>query len=113
MDNGGNGELKKEKTPEELNAEKIAEFNKDPDMFVDLRELIFATKRSEKGIQVYINNATRQELMISRAEADYMLHQAVIQLELDRMRMMATEKKIVTGNPVVPKHGIMDFARRK
>jgi hypothetical protein len=103
---GDNGGIEpREKTQEEILAEKKAAFEADPDKFVCMDDLILAAKRGKNGIDTLIAPASRTELEIALMR---ITHQCYGVFNAMSMAQQQAQKKIVQ-----PKHGVMDFVRRK
>lgn len=90
--------------------EKLKRFQESPDDFVEIKDLILAAQKTEKGIAVLIGHPgimTRNDLLIAKAELNHLAEQRLNQLDL---------QKHLQNKPRIhqPKrHGIMDFARKK
>jgi hypothetical protein len=112
---GGNGGLKPEqgcdtiqKTEAQLATERLARYTAEPESFTENTDLIVAIKRSPKGMQTLINNATRVELELSWARLNHGIMNAITSIEMQEYMKKQSEQKVLT-----PKHGMMDFARRR
>lgn len=103
-DNGGVGDIKQiPLTPEELAIKKREAFNKNPDEFIHLSELVIGTRVLSNGqIQCIVGNPNQLLLEISVGRIQYEVFKTLMVIE------RASQSKIVQ-----PKHGIMDFVRRR
>ena len=98
---GDNGELKKKKTPEEL---KIEAFNKDPDMFVDMRELILAVKWQDGQLATLIGQASRKELMLAKEEIRQEVEFILYQMKVEARTKALQKNRIITRGQMPQKH---------
>lgn len=95
---GDNGELNKEevkveKTSEQLKQEKIERFNKDPETFIELDEVVFVAIRNSKsalGMSIWIGNCKRSEMDI--AEMELIHATAKMRLQMDMQSAMKSGK---------------------
>ena len=96
---GDNGELaQKEMTPEAILAEKKAAFEKDPDQFIEMKDIIVCMIRMPGGIAHYIGPAKRSEYNMSKSELQYQIDK--ILAEMDAVK---TKSSII--NPFSKKKG--------
>lgn len=79
-----NGEVK----PNVLTKAEL--FAADPDRFIDLTEVVFAVKRSEKGMQGYINSSNKLELFSAKGLID-----VEIMMKCMAAQVVAQQPKIV------------------
>ena len=87
-------EEQKPKTEEELLAEHKVAFEKEPQMFVDVRSLILAVKKEPNGtFSNLINPATRHDLMIAKEEMDLAVMKIIAFNEMQAQK--ANQSKIV------------------
>ena len=100
---GQGQETEEEKTPEQIETERLDRYMKNPDSFVELRSLICAAivdARSDLGVGILVAQAPRAILDIAQAELIHAINNT-------RNGMDQAKKKIIKPN------GILDFARRK
>jgi len=109
---GDNGELKKEeaKTPEVLATERLARYQKDPQSFVEVSEIIACAIKTPGiglGVAVLVNNCKRSEIDIAKTELEMAMIERLMELKQAADMQQA-------GIKIVPaKHGMFDFVRRK
>jgi hypothetical protein len=103
-DNISNG-----KTEEILAKERAERFAKDPNSFVEIKELICAVMKNDNsglGVSILVNECKRSTLDVCQVE---LVHR--FDLLRRQMDVMAQMKKVVPGNGN-GKHGMIDFVRR-
>ena len=105
-DNGGT-EKEEPLTPEELAIKKREAFNRNPDDFFHFSEIIIGTRILVDGsIQCLIGQPKQLLLEASLGRINYEVNKCLQILE-QRARIEASK------GIVQPKHGIMDFVRKK
>ena len=93
-------EQPKIKTPEERLAEKKAAFEKEPDRFVDMADIVFcAVRDTSGGISHYVGSARRTQYNLTKSECQYQIDK--ILREMDVLK----EKKGGIINPFAKKTG--------
>ena len=80
---GDNGELKRELTSEEMLADKKKAFEANPDMFVDLSEVIVVVKRAPGGVSHWIGSARRSEYNIAKSEVQYQIDKILNNIDME------------------------------
>ena len=65
-----------EKTSEQLKEERRQRFEKNPNSFIEMSEIIVAVKRTPQGVAHYIGAASSQELNIAKIQ---------VQLQIDEI----------------------------
>lgn len=101
---GDNGEMFEEKTQEQLKKEK---FESSPEKFVDIDELIIAVKRSDAGIETFINHVSREDIEVSLIRLTHQCYGVFNAMSY------AKQQKEQQGKIINPSGGILNFARRK
>jgi hypothetical protein len=105
-------DLKEAQKPIDPVAEKAAKFAKDPDMFVDITELVMAARLNSQGqIEIMIGQGSIDTFLHVRARLDDKVDDIVNYLKAVAMQEKQRVDKIAQGIKH-PGHGIMDFARR-
>jgi hypothetical protein len=104
-----------EKTEEQLMAERLERYKKDPHSFIEFKEIILCALRNPKsglGISVFLGNCNRTELDVAQIELTHICNKMRLNMDIQsEMKRQAMNNLIVPGQP--KKHGILDFARRK
>jgi len=94
-------EQPKIKTPEEILAEKKAAFEKEPDRFIDMKEIVFCAVRDPSGgIAHYTGSARRTQYNLTKSECQYQIDK--ILREMDALK---EKKKRGIINPFSKKTG--------
>lgn len=78
-EDGGNGKIqpKPVKTEEQLKQERIDRFNKDPETFVEISELICGVVRNTNaplGMSIFVGDARRSEIDIAQVELNHRIN---------------------------------------
>ena len=112
-DNGKlNQEKPQEKTEEQLKQERLERYQKDPNTFIELSELIMACVRNPKshlGMSVFVGHCKRSELDIAQVELNHISNKQRIQMDIaSEMKHQIANGMIKTPN----QHGMMNFARK-
>jgi hypothetical protein len=109
-EDGENGKVQEEKTPEQIRKERFERYQLAPDTFIELSDVVFVAFRNTKsalGVSFIVGNCKRSEMDISEIEI-------VHRLSMLRSRMdIEAQMKKQAEQVLVPKHGMMDFMRRK
>ena len=100
-------ENKEPKTPEQLKEERLKRYQENPDSFVEYSEVIIAVLRKDKGMQPIFGKTNLYEITQAVSELQFRLFKMRLDMEL-QLAELKEQNKIVK-----PKHGILDFARRK
>ena len=102
MDNGGDGKLqpKIEKTEEQLASERFARYQKDPNSFTEVSELVIGVKRSPKGL-MYVIQGGELELNLCLSELTRRILNVLNLIEYSKQ-----DKKIIPA-----KGSMFNFAR--
>jgi len=77
---------------------------------VELKNVILCAVRNPKsglGISVFVGNCKRSELDLAIAELQHLVHKRLIHMDI------ISELKKDTNKIIKPKHGILDFVRRR
>ena len=102
---GDNGELnlKKEveKTAEALLEEKKKAFEKEPERFIDLNDVVFAMIRIPGGLANFMGSARRREYNITKSECQYQIDKVLAAIDIK----MAKKSKSSIFNPFANKGG--------
>ena len=81
-------EDKKEKTPEQLKAERLKRYQESPDSFIEMSEIICAAIKSNKssmGVAVMVNGyCKRSEINNAQCEINHSIEKMRIQMEVAR-----------------------------
>lgn len=78
-------------------------FNEDPDKFIDIRDLVIALMRTDKGPAVYINPKSRAELIQAKGELEVKVLEQIL----------AVDAEVAKNKIVKPSGSIMNFVRNK
>jgi len=88
---------------------KAEKFAKEPDMFVDMRELVMAGRFNDKGqIEIMLGEFNIDQYLHVRARMDDKVQDVVNFLKMKIAQEQAAQHKIIPA-----RHGITDFMRRK
>jgi len=91
------GGKEEEKTPEQELEGKKRRFEEDPNSFVELSEIIVATKRSKGGIELFVNRfSKRNELSYSLGELTAEIVNVMTFLKVQAMK----EQKVHLASPM-------------
>ncbi len=93
---------KKIKEQEEAAALKKAQFDKDPDMFVHIDDIVVAAIKSERGIGVMLGRCQRIEMELSLTRLTYRVYGLFQQMDVSAM-IAAKQKE--SGIITAPEHG--------
>jgi hypothetical protein len=101
-----------EKTPEQLAQERLERYQKEPNSFVEVSELVLASIRnpnSPLGISICIGKAKRSELDISTMEINHAVSKMMMRLDVE-----GEMKRAAAAELIKPASGAMlKFARGK
>jgi hypothetical protein len=100
-----------EQTPEQITAERFERYQKNPDQFIELKDVVMACVKStvpNAELMVFVGQYKRSLLAQAKTEMDYAVHKHFVFMET---RAAEATKQIITpgggGNG-----GILNFARR-
>lgn len=102
MMSGDNGEVKQEKTEEQLASERMTRYQADPYSFIEVNDIIACVINTPKGPALRLKGTVFQ-LKVALAELMIAIPEYIKEM------VEANKPKIVTPQ----KHGILNFARRK
>lgn len=89
---------KKIKEQEDAAAIKKAQFDKDPDMFVHIDDIVVAAIKSERGIGVMLGRCQRIEMELSLTRLTYRVYGLFQQMDVSAMiEAKQKESKIITA----------------
>jgi hypothetical protein len=97
-------------TPEYLAAQRLTRYQKDPQSFVEVSEIIACAIKTPGlglGVAVHIGNCKRSELDIAKSELELNLIERLMELK-SAAEMQQNGVKIIP-----PKGSMFNFARRK
>jgi hypothetical protein len=98
-----------EKTPEQLAQERLERYQKNPDSFVEISELVVATIKTPKGMSIYISNhCLKSDIALSMMELNHGISKMLLRREVE-----SDMKRQAAQGLIKPARGIIDFARRK
>ena len=85
-------DIKKEetKTPEQLKAERIERFNKNPESFIEISEIVVAAVKHEKStldIAVIVGNCRRSLFNQAQCEITHALNKARMSMDMQQETM--------------------------
>ena len=115
---GDNGKINSEenkqpeKTEEQLMAERLERYQKDPKSFIEISEIILCCIRNPKsqlGVSVFVGRCKRSELDIANVELNHITNKQRMQMDI------AGEMKQQIANGLIKtprQHGMMNFARK-
>lgn len=109
-DNGTDLEQQKSseptKTPEQLKQERLDRYQKAPEKFIEISDIVACVMRSPQGLMVYIGG-NKQELQIAYAE----LNEGIMNM-LHRIRLEAAMRQEAAKNLIQKPGAMMEFARK-
>ena len=85
--------MTEEKSLSQLATERKARYDKDPDSFVEMSEIIVVIKRVNGGVAHYIGQAKRSELNIAKSELQYQIDQALLYIDSQHNKVITPNKK--------------------
>jgi hypothetical protein len=99
-----------EKKPEQEAAERLERYQKNPDTFIEIDEIVFASVRNPKsrlGISIFIGNARRMEIDVSWAEMNHAINKSLLNMDIEGAMKQQSAATLV--KPM--SHGVLNFAR--
>jgi hypothetical protein len=100
-DNGD--KLETPKTPEQLLIERAERFAKDPESFVETRELVLAVKHTPQGLATMIGGYGANDIILARGRLDFEVDEVLRMIRLDARVKEAQNKKILVPGGNNPK----------
>jgi hypothetical protein len=97
-----NSKKEEAKTPEQLKADRIERFNKNPDSFIEISDIVVAAIRSEKStldIAVIVGNHRRSLFNQAQCEIIHALNKA--RMSMDMQQEMMRQEKIIKPSGLV------------
>ena len=82
-------------------------FEKHPEEFVHVDDIVIAALKSEHGIGVMIGKCNRQDMELASVRVSYRIFSLFQQMEIQQMMKAESEKKIVTAPGAKPTSGII------
>lgn len=82
-------------------------FDKKPDEFIHVDDIVIAALKSEHGIGVMIGKCSRQDMELALVRVQYRGFSLFQQMEIQQMMKAESEKKIVTAPGAKPTGGII------
>ncbi len=81
------GKQPEPKTKEQIAAERLERYNKDPDSFIEKSELVIGAKKSPKGLLAFVAKTDSDNIIFAQGKLNRyihnMLHYAEIQAAMD------------------------------
>ena len=74
------------KTDEELAKERLERYQKDPQSFIELKDVVMMSMRNTKsqiGISIFLGNAKRSELTMSLTEINHAVNKMMLRLDVE------------------------------
>ncbi len=104
MSVGDNGDkLETPKTPEQLVQERAERFAKDPEGFVEMKDLVLAVKQTPQGMATMIGGYGANDIILARGRLDFEVDELLRILRLDARVKEAQKQKILVPGGNNPK----------
>lgn len=82
----GNQSESKQKTREELAAERLERYQKNPDSFIETKDIIVCSVKNPKsgyGMAVFIGNVPRSDLAKAKTEIDHIITKNLMRMDME------------------------------
>jgi len=110
-DNGKEEQKPQEKTEEQLKQERLERYQKNPGMFFESTEIIFAALNNPQekfSPSILVGKCSRAELDVAQVELNHRINMIRHSMDIESQMKAQVAKELIT-----PAHGIRNFMRRK